>query len=60
MGGGEVERMESHRSDDLALCDSAEYISDEELEQIVRIPRLAPIPVPRLLPLPEEVPVLSN
>ena len=60
VGGGEVERMESHRSDDLALCDSAEYISDEELEQIVRIPRLAPIPVPRLLPLPEEVPVLSN
>ena len=39
---------------------SAEYISDEELEQMVRIPRLGPIPVPRLLPLPEEVPVLSN
>lgn len=48
----EVEKMESRRADDLVLCDSAEYMSEEELEQMVRIPRLAPVPAPKLVPVP--------
>lgn len=52
VGEGEVEKMESRRADDLVLCDSAEYMSEEELEQMVRIPRLAPVPAPKLVPVP--------
>ena len=52
VGEREVEKMESRRSDDLVLCDSAEYMSEEELEQMVRIPRLAPVPAPKLVPVP--------
>ncbi|MGM9784116.1 MAG: AsmA-like C-terminal region-containing protein [Candidatus Cryptobacteroides sp.] len=52
VGEREVEKMESRRADDLVLCDSAEYMSEEELEQMVRIPRLAPVPAPKLVPVP--------
>lgn len=52
VGDGEVEKMEAKRAEDLALCDSAEYMSEEELEQMVRIPRLAPVPAPKLVPVP--------
>lgn len=52
VGEREVEKMESRRTDDLVLCDSAEYMSEEELEQMVRIPRLAPVPAPKLVPVP--------
>lgn len=52
VGEREVEKMESIRADDLVLCDSAEYMSEEELEQMVRIPRLAPVPAPKLVPVP--------
>ena len=52
VGEREVEKLESRRADDLVLCDSAEYMSEEELEQMVRIPRLAPVPAPKLVPVP--------
>ncbi|MGM9792322.1 MAG: AsmA-like C-terminal region-containing protein [Candidatus Cryptobacteroides sp.] len=52
VGEGKVGKMEAKRAEDLALCDSAEYMSEEELEQMVRIPRLAPVPAPKLVPVP--------
>ena len=58
VGVSSVEELEKARAADIELCDSAEYMSEEQLEQMVHIARLAPIPVPRLLPFPEEVPVL--
>ena len=60
VGVSSVEELEKARAADIELCDSAEYMSEEQLEQMVHIARLAPIPVPRLLPLPEEVSVLAG
>ena len=60
VGVSSIEQMEKSRAADLELCESAEFMSEEQLDQMLHIPQLAPVPAPRLLPLPEEVPVLSN